>query len=212
MTTSLLPDSLLPGNLSDLERDLDVAIARMADIDIPLNKLWDPFNCPIEVLPWLAWALSVDDWSSDWSESIKRQVVANSLDLHRIKGTRPAIEHGLNSLSLNTDIQEWFETTPQGVPGTFNVDVFVDNQGITTQLIESIHRSVKSNKRGTAHYSLTMNLAADSNEYHGGVLQLTSEIEGQPYIPVLDDANNITYLGGILQLITEIEGQPYNAN
>ncbi len=207
-----MADSLLPGNLSDLERELDIAIARMSEIDIPLNKLWDPVNCPIEVLPWLAWALSVDDWVSDWSESVKRQVVANSLDLHRIKGTRPAIEHGLNSLSLDTDIQEWFETAPQGVPGTFNVDVFVNDQGITTKLIESIHRSVKNNKRGTAHYSLTMNLSVADNRYFASTVQLQTEITGQPFEYTLDDIDSIVYRGSTLQLITAIEGQPYNAN
>ena len=35
-------------------------------------------NCPADVLPWLGWALSVDDWDQDWSEQQKRSAIAAS--------------------------------------------------------------------------------------------------------------------------------------
>ena len=71
--------TILPGNFSDLERDLDVALSRIEQVEIPIAVLWDPWQCPAEVLPYLAWALSVDVWRTDWPEKVKRRVVANSL-------------------------------------------------------------------------------------------------------------------------------------
>ena len=122
--------SLLPTNLSDLERDLDSAIARIEDVNIPTSTLWDPYNCPIETLPFLAWALSVDQWHSNWSDDVKRQVVAGSLDVHRIKGTRPALEKALADLGVTVDLVEWFEAIPQAAPYTFDLIAWV-NKNIT---------------------------------------------------------------------------------
>lgn len=122
--------SVLPTNLSDLERDLDSAIARIEDVNIPISTLWDPYNCPIETLPFLAWALSVDQWHSNWSDDVKRQVVAGSLDVHRIKGTRPAVEKALSDLGVTVDLAEWFEAIPQAAPYTFDLIAWV-NKNIT---------------------------------------------------------------------------------
>jgi phage tail P2-like protein len=194
-------ESLLPGNLSDLERGLDLAIARMHEIDIPLNKLWDPLTCPVDVLPFLAWALSVDDWVSEWPENIKRQVVANSLDLHKIKGTRPAIEHGLNSLSLDTEITEWFETEPNGVPGTFNVDILVNDQGITEKLSGSIHTAIKNNKRATAHYLLRLILERQSKMFSASFMQNAITTTVQPSLLNEISRTGLFYRGAVMKTL-----------
>ncbi|NRD72714.1 phage tail protein I [Shewanella sp. VB17] len=122
--------SLLPGNVSELERDLDVAIARIEELSIPISELWDPWHCPLDALPFLAWALSVDQWRSDWSATVKRQVVAGSIDVHRIKGTRTAIELALADLGVTVDLVEWFEAQPMAVPYTFDITAWV-NQNLT---------------------------------------------------------------------------------
>lgn len=51
--------------------------------------MWD---CPPELLPWLAWALSVDLWDEEWSVERKRRVIANSFHLHRLKGTAAGLK------------------------------------------------------------------------------------------------------------------------
>lgn len=122
---------LLPYCSSDLERDLDRALSHVETVEIPIRDLWNPWKCPIDVLPYLAWALSVDQWSSTWPEAVKRQVVSVSLDVHRIKGTRPAVEMALEALNVQCDIYEWFEL-PDGEleRGTFRIMAWVnDNLG-----------------------------------------------------------------------------------
>lgn len=115
--------SILPANLADLERDLDAALARIELIDIPTADLWDPWRCPLDVLPYLAWSVSVDMWRSTWAEDTKRRVVAASLRLHRVKGTRPAVAQALESLGVTATIQEWFEAEPSRPPGTFAISL-----------------------------------------------------------------------------------------
>ena len=51
---------LLPANATPLERALAETTARLSDVAVPIRDLWSPENCPTELLPWLAWALSVD--------------------------------------------------------------------------------------------------------------------------------------------------------
>lgn len=125
-----MTDSLLPANLSELERELDIAISRIEQVSIPISELWNPTTCPLDALPFLAWALSVDQWRSDWPEKIKRQVVAGSLDVHRVKGTRPAIERALSDLGIDAQLVEWFEASPKAQPYTFDITAWV-NDNIT---------------------------------------------------------------------------------
>lgn len=156
--------SLLPENLGDLERDLDAAIARMEDIEIPISTLWDPWNCPIELLPWLAWAVSVDDWRTDWPENTKRRVVANSLDMHRIKGTRPAVEMSVEILGLEYELVEWFQETPKAPPGTFSLRVFSSDQAFPPERLSEIESIVSNAKNTRSHLtSLSITLKTRAN-------------------------------------------------
>ncbi len=55
------------------------------------DTLWNPWNCPAEFLPFLAWSVSVDTWDSDWPERIKRARIASSFQIQRHKGTAKSI-------------------------------------------------------------------------------------------------------------------------
>lgn len=87
--------SLLPPNASALERAVEAACAAIGDIPVPLATLWDPWACPAPLLPWLAWAFSVDSWDASWSERTKRQVIDASYWVHKHKGTVGSIRRAL---------------------------------------------------------------------------------------------------------------------
>ncbi|NKJ43188.1 phage tail protein I [Novosphingobium sp. SG720] len=114
-------DSLLPPNSTPLE----VALARLGlrfdDIDLPIEQLWDPATCPIAVLPWLAWSLSVDKWDADWSEEQKRAVTARAIADQRRKGSVTAVKAALAGIDSLLTLVEWHQTAPRGVPHTFAV-------------------------------------------------------------------------------------------
>lgn len=88
-----MSSELLPRNATPLERALADQISPTTDVDI--SAVWDPDRCPPIMLPWLAYALSVDAWDPHWPEGIKREVIRQSVQIHRIKGTPASIRQVL---------------------------------------------------------------------------------------------------------------------
>lgn len=85
--------SLLPPNATALERRLaGSGFATPAGL---VPGLWNADTCPAALLPWLAWAESVDDWNPAWSEERQRAVIQTSRAVHRLKGTVAAIKQAL---------------------------------------------------------------------------------------------------------------------
>lgn len=87
--------SLLPRNTTPLERALEQSLTTY-DHPEQVPDLWNAATCPKPILPWLAWALSVDDWESDWSEDKKREAISESIEIHEHKGTLSAILRALS--------------------------------------------------------------------------------------------------------------------
>lgn len=105
-----MSNSLLPVGSSSLEHAVEASTARVVDFEMPLSSLWNPNTLPENGLPWLAWALSVDDWQSHWPESVKRDVVAASPGIHRMKGTAGAVRRALKNLGASVELKEWWQT------------------------------------------------------------------------------------------------------
>lgn len=89
--------SLLPPNATPLERAVERTTAPLGDIPVPISTVWDPETCPAPLLPWLAWAYSVDVWDSSWSERTKRAVIAAAYDVHRHKGSVWSVEEAIRA-------------------------------------------------------------------------------------------------------------------
>ncbi|KAB8065723.1 phage tail protein I [Janthinobacterium violaceinigrum] len=68
----------LPPNTTALERTIAVACAELVNVPVPLRELWNADRCPVALLPFLAWACSVDRWDDNWPESIKRGTIKAS--------------------------------------------------------------------------------------------------------------------------------------
>jgi len=98
-----MPD-LLPINATTQERAISLAVDRLPDV--PIKTLWTPQTCPEAQLPWLAWALSVDEWDAAWPIETKRQAVADSIEQHRKKGTVGALRRALQRLGYEVEIDE----------------------------------------------------------------------------------------------------------
>ena len=63
----------------------------------------------------------MDEWDSNWTTATKRNVIKNSAEIHRKKGTVAAIKSLLNSFGIALQLIEWWQTTPKGTPHTFIV-------------------------------------------------------------------------------------------
>lgn len=90
---------LLPPNSTTLERAVDRAVgARHVALPSLLPSIWDADTCPAALLPWLAWAVSVDEWDEGWSIEKKRAAIRDAPEIHRRKGTLSAIRRALTAL------------------------------------------------------------------------------------------------------------------
>jgi hypothetical protein len=84
---------LLPSNRTPFETAIEATNAARYPLPVELiTSLWSAANCPIDLLPYLAWALSVDIWDDAWPETTKREAVRKSLEMHRIKTTLAGIK------------------------------------------------------------------------------------------------------------------------
>jgi phage tail P2-like protein len=94
--------NLLPPNSTLFERAMVEAMApRLDEAADRIRALWNPATCPIELLPLLAWSLSVDIWDDTWSEDAKRAAIAGSIAWHRRKGTPWAVKQVLTSIGFD---------------------------------------------------------------------------------------------------------------
>jgi len=156
--------SLLPPNRTTAEAALEAAIARIGAAPVPISRLWSIDDCPADLLPWLAWSLSVDAWDTTWSEQRQRDAIRASVDIHRLRGTKASVIRALEVLDFRTEIEEWWQVA--GTPGTvtiraFGRDIFESAATLDQALVAQLDRLVRRNKPLHIHYTLQVGLRHD---------------------------------------------------
>lgn len=186
-------DDMLPPNSTGLERGISGAAKRLSDIPVPIHLLWRPEDCQAALLPWLAWALSVDEWDDAWDETTQRDVIAESVDLHRRKGTPWAVKQALIAMGYaDVEILEgstyrydgtyvYDSTITYGNDiGPYRFDVLLNighdptpaEQAEITRRIE-YYKNVRSKLRNIIAYNLYYDGAASYDgtyKYNGGIV------------------------------------------
>ncbi|MFJ3369771.1 phage tail protein I [Pseudomonas sp. NPDC086251] len=115
--------SLLPNNASKLEQRAAEALAEIRRVPIPLRDLLSPERCPEPLLPYLAWAFSVDRWHANWPVETKRKAIKDAYFVHAHKGTIGALRRVVEPLGYALEVHEWWQQEPAGTPGTFSVGI-----------------------------------------------------------------------------------------
>ncbi len=118
-----MAESLLPPNATTLEHATAKACAAMAALSVPLRALWNPAICPVPLLPYLAWSVSVNYWESTWPQATKRAVIQASCLMHQRKGTMWALRQALEPLGYQLTLKEWWQQIPPDTPGTFRLSL-----------------------------------------------------------------------------------------
>ncbi|UVL62853.1 phage tail protein I [Pseudomonas sp. B21-032] len=172
-------DSLLPLNSTDLEQAIEAA--GFETTDVPLRTLYNPDTCPAQLLHQLAWAWSVDRWDETWPEAIKRSVIRSAFYVHAHKGTIGALRRVVEPLGYLIEVQEWWQTVPQGVPGTFALQVGVLENGISEQMYLELTRLIDDAKPVSRHLTgLAITLASSGYLRLGISLSEGDEIDIYP--------------------------------
>lgn len=170
---------LLPPSSTPLERALAGTVAKVSTLPTPARDLWNPDTCPVELLPWLAWAFSLDDWDVTWTESQQRAAVKASYSVHRYKGTIGSVKDALQALGLGlgVQVQEWFNQIPAGDPYTYKLLLEVNQYGVSLAQLETIQAVVENAKNLRSHMTtLDLTVASNAKVYIGAVAMSGNEI------------------------------------
>ncbi|ELY5827298.1 phage tail protein I [Cronobacter turicensis] len=173
---------LLPVGSSPLEVAAAKACAEITRVPVPLRTLWNPATCPVNLLPYLAWALSVDRWDERWSETTKRSVIAASFYVHKHKGTISALRRVVEPLGYLIDVREWWQLNE--TPGTFRLVVGVLDNGITEEMYQELERLISDAKPASRHLTgLNISLSADGAAFVGAASYSGDTLTVYPYLP-----------------------------
>lgn len=194
---------LLPTGSTPLELAAADACAYIERIPVPIKTLLNPDLCPIECLPYLAWAWSVDRWDSAWSEVIKRDVVKTAMFVHRHKGTIGAIRRVVEPLGYLIRVTEWWQTNDPA--GTFRLVIGVQEQGISDEMYQELERVIFDAKPVSRHLiGLSINLDSFSSIYYGITAYDGDEVTVYPYMPTLIQTQSQNYTAAGIHVIDEV--------
>jgi len=195
-----MSNSLLPPGSSALERRMAQACSGISGLKVPLRDLWNPGTCPVNFLPYLAWAFSVDRWDESWAESVKRKVVKDAFYIHQHKGTVSAIRRVVEPLGYLIRVIEWWKSND--VPGTFRLDVGVLDTGITEEMYHELERVIADAKPCSRHLiGLSITLDANGTVPVAVASYSGDELTVYPYTPELISVGGPVYSGAAVHLI-----------
>jgi len=192
-----MTDHMLPPNATAEEKAISSAMARLSDVPVPIRELWNPDSCPVDLLPWLAWALSVDVWDTDWPEDKKRNVIKASIEVHRHKGTPYAVEAALEAMGFMAKVSEWFKYG--GDPYKFKVEVDVIDSGLTLEGVKLIETTVTKTKNVRSHLDgIDVYLSIEGTCNTAESMQIGTSLDVYPWHPEDIELHPVNEIGGAI--------------
>lgn len=164
-----MADTLLPPSASVQERAIEQTIVRSSDFSPDYVRNWVPADVPENILPWLAWAYSVDEWAASWPLDVRRDYTEQSYFIHRHKGTVGAVRRALRSVTGGDEmtLEEWFQCN--GPVHTFTVtaeafDLWLrDGPPISPEFYRQIRAVVYASKPVRSHWELRVRMPSEAS-------------------------------------------------
>ncbi len=183
-----MTDHLLPPSATHTLRELSIAANRATSLPVAIRDEWSPERCPAHMLPWLAWAVGVEEWDVRWTDAQKRSAIASSLAVKRTKGTIGAVVTAVASLGLGAKVVEWFNQVPAGDPYTFDLAITAGQAGFDQAQWELLLALISRTKNVRSHLDeLQLNVDSTTTTYGGAVamlgLDITIDYGGQVDFP-----------------------------
>lgn len=204
-----MADSLLPPSRTRLERDVEQTTARLERATAPFQHLWNAWECPLHLLPWLAWALGVDEWSNSWPENRKRQVVATALQVRRRAGTRGAVRTAVEALDIEgIEYSEWYQYG--GEPYSYRISATLEERGMSQEEYEQLVRVIRRAGRLSAWLDpVGFKLQARGRPSYAQVTLSGQHIELRPYRVTRREQRNVAHHVAAGQALSATELRPY---
>ena len=161
--------TLLPHSATSQERAIEQSIVRSSDFYPNYVRNWVPADVPENILPWLAWAYSVDEWPAAWPLAVRRDYTEQSYFIHRHKGTVGAVRRALRSVTGGDEmmLEEWFQYN--GPVHTFTVtaeafDLWLrDGPPISPEFYRQIRAVVYASKPVRSHWGLRVRVPSEAS-------------------------------------------------
>ena len=171
---------------------------------MPLRELWNPATCPVKFLPYLAWAFSVDRWDESWAESVKRKVVLDAFYIHQHKGTISAVRRVVEPFGFLIRVIEWWQNGE--APGTFRLDIGVQEQGITEETYQELERLISDARPCSRHLlGMSINLQVSGETVMAAGSYDGDDLTVYPYTPELITVSGPLYGGAAIHVIDLME-------
>ena len=160
--------TLLPDNATEFELHLEEVLHnKYCKIDNSIiAKLHDPEKCPVEFLPWLAYAERVSNWDDSLPEQQKRQQIISARAVNKLKGTDKGLQDALDALGVKIEIIHWHQMTPPGQRGTMDLKIKVSEnfnpdgaKMIDQRMVDLIEQTVKIHKRFSIHHVISLGVS-----------------------------------------------------
>ncbi|HBJ2622093.1 TPA: phage tail protein I [Clostridium botulinum] len=97
-----------------------------------------------ETIDSLAWQFHVDFYDYTLSLETKKELVKNSIRLHKIKGTPVAVEEAATTVFGRTRLKEWFEYG--GEPYYFSLDIDITDRGASPSELKKLDTLINAYK------------------------------------------------------------------
>ena len=138
----------LAGVLAERPREIDRLLIYPA-----IDTLDEP------LLDILAYDFKVDWWDPEYSLEEKRRTLKSSWRVHRLMGTKAAVESALGAVFPGANVKEWFEYG--GTPYCFRIDLPMLESGVTAERQRRVLSRVLYYKNLRSHLE-SVNLQAES--------------------------------------------------
>lgn len=102
-----------------------------------------------ELIDILAYDMHVDWYDYSYPVDMKREIVKNSVKVHKRMGTKYAVETALKTINRTAEVKEWFEYG--GKPYWFKVTIHIGDEGITEKTVRDIWEKVYFYKNLRSH-------------------------------------------------------------
>ncbi|ELP5719998.1 phage tail protein I [Enterobacter asburiae] len=199
-----MSNDLLPPSASRMERVAARVCASLGEVPVPLRQLWNPWTCRTDLLPYLAWAFSVDRWDEAWPISTKRKAVADAFYLHKYKGTTGAMRRVVEPFGFFIRVNEWWNIDT--APGTFTLDIGVEDQGISEETYQELERLIADVKPCSRHMlGMSLHLQTTGDLYIGAGSYSGDTLTVYPYFPETIAVGGDDYTGAAIHLIDTVE-------
>ncbi len=159
----------------------ELLAARPAEIDrLLIYPAIDTLDEPL--LDILARDFKVDWWDPEYGLEEKRRTLKDSWRVHRLLGTRAAVETAISAIYPHTQVLEWFEYG--GEPYHFRLDINITNDTIDSakqrRVLErmNFYKSLRSHNDGVTYFVKAAKMEATAGMgYAGSSMRVSVKIQ-----------------------------------